>query len=152
MNLEEQKNSSSNLQSDMEIITPEIKDRILFFLVENSDVERLSQGNTKDILDELGVSFKTFNAVMNQFERFGFVSDLNLRESYSSFVLLVEAHDFKFKGGFVMREEIFEANFNKLFLEIESLKKQLDPSSLDKLSKISTIASTLLGGFTLLKK
>ena len=46
-------------------------------------------------------------------------------------------------GGFRMQEEVILANFRKLDLEIECLKKEADPSLLDKINDISSIVNTV---------
>lgn len=136
----------------IELITPFLKDQVLAFLCENCQVERMSSGKTSELLQELEIEFNTLNGILSQFDRFGFISDLNLRVSYFSLVLHTEAHDYKQKGGFQTQEEIFKANLEKLAWEIENLKKEVAPKHLDTLSKIATIASTLISGLTLYKK
>jgi len=134
------------------MITASIKDKILFYLCTASKPEQILSGKTEDVLEELGVDFDTFNAVMVQFQRFGFIEDLNLRRSNIHFILRTDANDYAQKGGFAVQEEIFRANLEKLQLEIENLKKQLGPNKLDTLSKISSIIQTLFTGLALLPK
>jgi len=136
----------------MTIITSPIKDKVLFYLCDQAIPEQLSSGNTNDMLKELEMDFDTFNAVMVQFQRFGFIEDLNLRRSAIHFILRTDAHDFAQKGGFAIQEEIFKANIEKLGFEIDNLRKQLAPDKLDTLNKISSIASALFGGLALLPK
>lgn len=66
--------------------------------------------------------------------------------------MYIELHDFANKGGFAIQEEIFKANLDKLEFEIDLLRKQLSPDKLDSLNKISSIASALFGGLSLLPK
>ena len=134
------------------MITADIKDKVLFYLCSNAIPEKHSEGKTSDTLKELEMDFNTFNAVMVQFQRFGFIEDLNLRQSYMSFILLTDANDYAQKGGFVVQEEIFKINLQKLELEIDNLKKQLGPDKLDTLSKVSSIIQTLFTGLALLPK
>lgn len=134
------------------MITVAIKDNVLFYLCKEAIPEQVSSGSTNDILKELELDFDTFNAVMTQFQRFGFVEDLNLRRSYLSFILRTDAHDFSQKGGFAIQDEILKANIEKLGFEIDNLKKQLGPDKLDTLNKISSIASALFSGLALLPK
>ena len=134
------------------MITTAIKDKILLYLCEETTPEQVSSASTNDILRDLETDFDTFNAVMAQFQRFGFVEDLNLRRSHLSFILRTDAHDFVQKGGFVIQDEIFKANIEKLGFEIDHLKKQLGPDKLDTLNKISSIASALFSGLALLPK
>lgn len=136
----------------MTIITSTVKDKILFYLCDQAIPEQVASGKTNETLKELEIDFDTFNAVMVQFQRFGFIEDLNLRHSYLSFILRTDAHDFAQKGGFAIQDEVFKANLQKLELEIDNLKKQLGPDKLDTLNKISSIASALFGGLALLPK
>lgn len=136
----------------MAIINSIVKDKVLFYLCAQAVPEQISSGIVSDILKSLNIDFNTFNAVMIQFQRLGFIDDLNLRNTYLSFVLRIEAHDFVQKGGFAIQEEIFKANIEKLGFEIENLKKQLSPDKLDTLNKISAIASALFSGLALLPK
>lgn len=134
------------------MITAAIKDKVLFYLCNQVVPEQVSQGKTPDILKGLEMEFDTFNAIMIQFQRFGFIEDLNLRRSFLSFILLTDAHDYAQKGGFVVQDEIFRANLQKLDLEIDILKKQLGPDKLDTLNKISGIVSALFSGLALIPK
>ena len=70
----------------------------------------------------------------------------------TNIIMCAELHDFAQKGGFVIQEEIFKANIEKLGFEIDNLRKQLAPDKLDTLNKISSIASALFGGLALLPK
>lgn len=133
----------------MQIITPAIKDKILFFLCSEASVEQTSQCETPELLKQLELDFDTFNAIMVQFERFGLVEDLNIRRAHLSFILRVDAHDYAQKGGFSAQEEVFKSNVEKLILEIENLKKQLAPNHLETANKISSIASAIFSGLTL---
>lgn len=135
----------------MQIITPALKDSVLFYLCANAKAEQLSQGTTSDTLKELDMDFDTFNAIMVQFERFGFVEDLNLRHSHIMFILRTDAHDYAQKGGFVAQEEVFKANVEKLMLEIDNLRKQLTPDQLETANKISTISAAIFSGLSLFR-
>ena len=134
------------------MITASTKDKILFYLCSEAVPEKLSSGKTADILKELELDFDTFNAIMVQFQRFGFIEDLNLRHSDIHFILRTDSNDFSQKGGFVIQEEIFKANLDKLEFEIDVLRKQLSPDKLDTVNKISSIVSALFGGLALLPK
>ncbi len=131
------------------MITAAIKDKVLFFICSNAIPEQMSDGATKNILEELDMEFDIFNAVMIQFQRNGFIENLNLRRNHLSFMALTEAYDYIQRGGFVAQEEVFKANIEKLQLEIDNLKKQLEPDKLDSLNKISGIASALFSGLNL---
>lgn len=134
------------------MITPAHKDKVLLYLCTNVPPETEVGEDTTKVLSELELEFDIFNAIMIQFQRFGFIANLNLRRSYVSFRLLTEAHDYIYQGGFVIQEEIFLANFQKLELEIDNLKRQLSPDKLDTLNKLSGITSALFSGLALLPK
>lgn len=134
------------------IITPTIKDTVLNYLCSTFRVEQHEMLDMKDILSDLNLDFDTFYAVMQYFQRIGFLEELGLNRRAVRLILLTEAHDFHLKGGFVIQEEIFKANIEKLGFEIDNLKKQLGPDKLDTLNTISSIASALFSGLALLPK
>ena len=136
---------------DIFLITPALKDKVLSFICANCQLEKLSQAKTDLIIKELEIDFDAFNGIISQFQRFGFLSDLNLRISDLSFVLRIEAHDFWQKGGFVANEEIFKANIQKLGYEIDKLKNELGSQHLETVSKISSIASAIFSGLSLFR-
>jgi hypothetical protein len=136
----------------MELITPYLKDRLLTYLLNNCVPEQLISVKPNAILNELAMTFDTFNAIMVQFQRIGFVEELNLRRVAIQFILSVEAHDFAIRGGFVAQEELIEKNLNKLLLEIENLKKDLGPQKLETLNKLAGIASGIIAGIGLFRK
>lgn len=135
----------------MLIITPAVKDKVLFFLCENATPEQLSSANTTDILKELELGFGIFNAIMVQFQRFGLIEDLNLRRDFINFILLTDAYDYAQKGGFIDQEGIFKSNIEKLLLEVDNLKKQLSPNQLESANKISAVASSIFSELSLFK-
>lgn len=112
----------------------------------------MCQANTAELLKVLDLDFDSFNAIMCQFKRFGFIDDLNLTRNHLYFILLVDAIDYKNRGGFTFQEEVLETNINKLLLEIKVIEKQLEPKHLETANKISTIASAIFGGISLFKK
>lgn len=134
------------------VINPEVKDKILNYLILHAKVEQFQSGDTNENLKELDIDFDTFHAVMTYFERVGFLKELGLNRRGVHFILLIEAHDFYLRGGYSVQEEILETNVKKLLFEIDNLKKQLEPDKLDKLNKISSIASAIFSGLALLPK
>lgn len=136
----------------MLLVTPALKDKVLTYLVEIATPEDSATYKMTEVLKELETDFDTFNAIMYQFERYGLIENLNLRHSYLSFILRLEAHDYLQKGGFVAQEEIFKANVEKLLIEIDVLKKELAPKHLETANKITSIGSAILAGLTLYRK
>lgn len=134
------------------IITAHIKDNILFYLCNDWPLEHIIYRNTSEILEKTDTDFETLNAVLNQFERFGFLEELGVGQTHTTLILLIESHDFYSKGGFVIQQEIYQSNFDKLAYEIEYLKKELGPDHLDSLTKISTIVGTLLTAAAMLPR
>jgi len=134
------------------LITPSIKDRVLFYLQANCPLERLVYIPTNEFLTETEMDFDTLRPILYQFERIGFLQELGVGRENTSFILLAELHDFAHKGGFAIQEEIFKANIEKLGFEIDHLRKQLGPDHLDKLNKLSSIFSALFAGLSLLPK
>ena len=123
-------------------ITPFIKDKVLNCLCDDSiDFESLMNLNQDEFLKITELSFNELLAVLRQFERLGFVSNLNARRRSSSLYLCIhlDALDFKKRGGFIGQEELLKINIEKLLLEIESL----EPSLQSKTEKITKIASNI---------
>lgn len=135
----------------MQIITPAIKDKILNYLVTDCPLEQLVYSPTEEVLKEADTDHDTLYAVLSQFQRLGFLKEFAM-QSTVTFILHAEAHDFALKGGFTVKEEVFEANIKKLMLEIDTLKKQVGPDHLDKVEKIASTASALFAGLSLIYK
>lgn len=133
-------------------ITPSIKDKILFHLRDNYPLEQMAYYETKELLTATETDFDTLKAVLNQFERFGFLEELGVGHEHIAFILLADLHDFAHKGGFFLQEEIFKGNIEKLGFEIDNLRKQLGPDHLDTINKISSIASAIFTGLALFPK
>lgn len=136
----------------MEKITPELKDKILSYFCENVTPEQCCSGETTELLKSLDISFDALNAILRQFERYGFVEDLNLRRGHISCILLLEAIDYHQRGGFSLQEQMIEANLTKLITELKVLEKELEPKHLETVNKIAGISSSLFAAIALLKK
>lgn len=134
----------------MDLITPQQKDQILTYLCNNSLFEANVQGSLSPLYN-LGFSFIQLKAILKQFERINFISKVNLKHDFISFTLHMEANDFLLRGGFTFQELILETNLQKLDLELQNLKKQLEPEHLDSIEKISSILGTVISAITLLK-
>jgi hypothetical protein len=135
----------------MEDFSATQKDLLLFYLCENCKFEKISDGPTPELLKELNLTYDTLDAILYYFQRLKFISDLNLTQRSIYFILHLEANDFKIKGGFTFQEEILESNLQKIKLELENLKKQLQPEQLSTAEKISTILSTVMTAISLFK-
>jgi hypothetical protein len=134
------------------MITSYVKDKILFYLCDKAPLEKYLQIKTKELSNETKSDNETLTAILTQFEKFGFLSDLGINNTVTFFTPHIELHDFTSKGGFAIQEEIFKANIEKLGFEIDNLKKQLGPDHLDSIAKLSNIFTALLGGLSVFPK
>ena len=134
------------------IINSSIKDRVLFYLTTNFQLDNYDDANTNEILEKTETDLKSLKAILRQFQQFGFLTEVGVDQDSCCFNLKIEIHDFAEKGGFAIQDDIFKANIEKLGFEIENLKKQLAPEQLGTLNKISGIASALFAGLALLPK
>jgi len=133
------------------IIGPIQKDKVLALLCTHTTPEQFNRWDITALLKELAISFDELKAILTFFERIGFVAELNLRGNTGHWIVRVEANDYYLRGGFAFHEDILEQNIKKLLLEIENLNKQLAPNHLETANKLSTIASTILTGISLIK-
>lgn len=122
------------------MITPKLKDHVLNELC-SAPLESMVNFKPSDL--ELDICFDDLNAILCQFKRLGFISELNSRRQIIHLVVHIEAHDFLSRGGFFAHEEILKANINKLGLELEALSKELEPKFAEKANIILTIAANL---------
>jgi len=121
-------------------ITSILKDSILEYICK-VDYEKRINFDLKTVLNELNVEFNDLNAILIQFERLGFISNLFLRKNVTSFYLIVhvDALDFKNRGGFLVYEYELKMKLEKLALEIDSLSKSFP----EKASVFTNIAADL---------
>lgn len=123
------------------MITPEIKDHVLNELC-SAPLESMINFKPGDL--ELDICFDDLNAILCQFKRLGFISELNARKQIIYLVVHMEAHDFLSRGGFFAHEEILKANIKKLGLELESLSKELEPKFAERAATITSIAGNIV--------
>lgn len=121
-------------------ITPILKDKILEYICQ-ADFERNIYIELKTILSELNIEFNDLLAILSQFERLGFISNLNLRRNVTTFFLIVhvDALDFKNRGGFLVYEYELKMKLEKMALEIDSLSKTFP----EKASVFTNIAADI---------
>ncbi len=143
--------SKRSAEKSIQMITSELKDKVLGYICANCPLERLVSEKTSTVLKELDLEFDTFNGIMSLFSRYGFVNHLDVREYIVSFSLKAEAHDYLQQGGFMVQEEIFKTNIQRLGYEIEVLQKAILPDNIESVNKIASIAGNLLNGLTFLK-
>lgn len=121
------------------IIPPEEKDKIVYALI-SKNKSRFPFG-CKDVPD-LKISRDQFEKVIRELEGMGLLKNSNYEDGGVK-TLNSRLDEFYRMGGFRMQEEVILANFRKLDLEIECLKKEADPSLLDKINDISSIVNTV---------
>lgn len=127
----------------MKFITPEMKDRILHFLIEagvNLDIEY------NDAVKELQIEEDFIYIILKQFNTLKLISF----DGYSGGAIVrleAFAYDFYARGGFVGQEELFQKNLDKLEAEIENLK----PKFPDAAVKFATILAGLTSYAALFK-
>jgi hypothetical protein len=124
----------------------EARDLVLKSLCTHLSPEKYVTPGTQDLIHDTGVDFDSLSAILNYFQRVGFISSLGVHRSSMSMILHLEAFDFFNRGGFYAQEELLQKNIEKLLLEIESLK----PSMPDKVNTITSIAANLATAFGLL--
>ena len=130
-------------------ITPFAKDKVLNHLCSGLfNFERLIRVNRKDVFKITELSFNELTAVLIQFGRFEFISELNDMHNSPDILMIIhlDALDFKNRGGFIGQEELLKINLEKLLSEIESLK----PSLPDKVDAITSIASNISSSLALI--
>ena len=123
------------------MITSLKKDELLNVLCDANDYETLLSIPLSEVLSELDLTFNELNAILQQFQRLGFISELNARR-YSSEIYL-EALDFKNQGGFFVQEETLKLTLEKLALEVEQLSKDFPEKALTFTSITANIATCL---------
>lgn len=133
----------------MNMITPVIKDKVLSSLL--SYDETTLYFDFDKLGELLDIEQKYAIIILKQFERLGLV---NLGHYNSKDTVIIslnaEIYDFFSHGGFIGQEEILQANLEKLNLELLKLAKDIEPSKLETINRITSIAgniATALGFF-----
>lgn len=129
------------------MITPKIKDQVLSKITTLS-LEVQCRFNPGEQFNT--ISFNDLNAILKQFQRLGFISDLNSRRSCIHLVVHLESVDFYNRGGFTAQEELLLANINKLQLELKSLAEDLKPKYAEKASTITSVLNNICSCIPLL--
>ena len=130
------------------MINNETKDLVLSSLCNLQCFESMIYIDLKELLSETDTTFNELQAILMQFQRLGFVSDVNMRHLSPQILIVIylEALEFYQKGGFQMQDEILRLNLEKLKLEVEQLSKDYPEKALTFSSILSNI-STVLGLF-----
>lgn len=133
----------------MIIITPEIKDKVLVVLL-SADSSSLDF-DYRDSKIDYGIEPLYVKLILDQFQDLGLIKVTYMIGNRVRNHLSAKAMDLHRHGGFVGEEEILKSNLEKLGLELDTLSKNLMPNNIEKASKISQIASTIMQGLTLLQ-
>lgn len=116
------------------MITPELKDKILNNLLSHNDVTYTF--NIIQLANELNCSSDTIRAILDYFNRLNLISATNYTIGGDVIISLnVEASDMALRGGFVAQEELIKKNFEKLLLELDSLKSKF-PKNIETITSI----------------
>lgn len=127
------------------MITPEIKDRVLFALTQFPEYRCLSTDIRLD-----GVSHNAICAILRQMTYEGLIEIKDIYRGTLQVSISSRVDELLSRGGYAARELLLKANLDKLGKELDLLANQLDPSLLDtadKLSKLASVVSTALGLF-----
>ena len=119
------------------MITPSIKDKVLYKLVEGDTLKKEFDIHT--LSEELGMAPDVLDAILKHFEKLGLCQVRRYLGGGFHVMLHVEAHDMALHGGFVAQEEHLRDSLKKLELELESLR----PSFPDKASQITSIIADI---------
>lgn len=116
------------------MITPELKDKVLNNLLSQNDVTYTF--NIIQLANELNCSSDTIRAILDYFNRLNLISATNYTIGGDVIISLnVEASDMALRGGFVAQEELIKKNFEKLLLELDSLKSKF-PKNIETITSI----------------
>lgn len=88
------------------------------------------------LANELNCSSDTIRAILDYFNRLNLISATNYTIGGDVIISLnVEASDMALRGGFVAQEELIKKNFEKLLLELDSLKSKF-PKNIETITSI----------------
>lgn len=131
------------------IITPKLKDELLGQIVNIGSMR--AETNINSTAKELNTTSDIVEAIFDQFEEMGFLTQQKFLGGNVLFLIKANAHDFYNHGGFQAQEEILKANIEKLSQELDLLSKQLSPDLLEKANKLAGISSAILSALSLFK-
>ena len=124
------------------MITPEMKDYILRYIVENEDIRIMIDCTT--MASELNTTSVSIEKILNQFERLNLCKINNYYGDTCYITVQAEADDLMFRGGFVFQEEILKANLDKLAIELEYLSKETSGTTLNRVYTMLSILGIIL--------
>lgn len=108
------------------------------------------QGDIHLLADKFEIEYLVLISILEHFDELNFIGFRPFLGGGFELTIRVSAHDFMRRGGFVVQEELFLKNIEKLLAEIDKLKAEF-PEKVDFLANISAIGSFILSGLKLLK-
>lgn len=133
----------------MQIITPEIKDKVLEVLLSaDNPTFDFRYDNSSS---EYGVSPNFVEMILKDFDDQGLIRAKFYIGNGAKIHIQAKAMDLYRHGGFTTEEELLKANIEKLGLELQALSKQLEPKYTEKASCIAQIAGAIMQGLALFK-
>jgi len=126
------------------MITPSIKDKVLYKLVEGDTMKKEFDIHT--LSEELGMAPDVLDAILKHFGKLGLCDVRRFHGGLVKVMLHVEAHDMALHGGFVAQEEHLRNSLKKLELELESLRPSF-PERAGMIGGIMADIATALGLF-----
>jgi hypothetical protein len=126
------------------MITPSIKDKVLYKLVEGDTLEK--EFDIYTLSEELKMTPEVLDAILKHFEKLGLCHIRRYLGGGFHVMLYVEAHDMALHGGFVAQEEHLRDSLKKLELELESLRPSF-PERAERIAGIAADIGAVLGLF-----
>lgn len=129
------------------MITPAIKDKVLNVILAKDEL--LIVLSYDEVFPNKEIPYWELKLILRSFESYGLIHKLGCHhETMNTMAKDARLYDLHQHGGFVGREEILQANLEKLNRELLVLADKLEPSEFDRIKSISDIVgsiSTFLG-------
>lgn len=104
------------------LITPQIKDLVLMYFVEKYEVGAIVDVKRDEEIH--GFSDDSLDSFLRHFEKLGlfrFPKQGHATNSSFIFYINLEAHDLILEGGFYGKYQLFQANVEKIFTELDKI-------------------------------
>jgi hypothetical protein len=125
------------------MITPDLKDKILKTLIDRSTDTRIVF-DIHDLAKENEIGSSTANELLKYFEEKNLLHCQRMMGGGVMAQITVDAFDFIRYGGFVGEEQLMNIEFEKLKLEIESLKTTIPKEKFDVINGALNTVMTFL--------
>ncbi len=127
------------------MITTELKDKVLNYLVENQD-ELYLHFDGAVLAPTLGTNPKYVNAIVEDLADRGMLEKQGMAGYHTSCYLTMRIFDFYKAGGYTFEDHIIEGNIMKLKMEIEAMEANIGKPQYDKMM---AMIMAVIGGFAL---